>query len=503
MSKTNRMYKVFMTVMVTIIAGLLLACGVIAIQKSMKLNLSFQANPNFLFEVYIQKEGEGTANLVFRNFEDTANSKEIVMQNGFSTLQSNTLSADGSFFTTYGDEFSIIIANYTTTMGISVSVTSTATIEGGGDGVPAEITAITSSAVKYSGSGDAAEVKFNVANTAVYPQQTLLEITFAELTTLDVSFSGENTSTGNVEATINYGSAYSQTLTAQDGYVFDENITVTGVEEGGYSWTPNGQTGVFTITDWSKVTGPISINVNAVQSGYKITFNANGGSGSMPNATVAEGDSYTLPANTFTNSPHEFISWNTAADGSGTSYVSGAVITSEKINEILKENTIIFYAQWTYTATFVITTGTGYAKYVGFVITNDSELTFSFGTWYELQHNVAPNSTPIADMQSGTDCYYKETYYDTESQVFTSSHQVAPGDFIFIFGNAYSQDKTKAYVANLSEYYTAPSIDCKNIWAHSSSYSDYIIGIEYVMPSRDIQFNAFTSTYIIGSSPAP
>ena len=306
MSKTNRMYKIFMTVMVTIIAGLLLACGVIAVKNSMRVKMSIPANPNFLIEIYIQKDGSETQNLVFKNFG------EVQIQNGISGLNANTLVASDNFITLYGGDFSIIIKNYTTTMGINVSVTSTATIEGGGDGVPAEITAVTSSAVKYSGSGDAAEVKFNVANKAVYPQQTLLEITFAELTTLDVSFSTENTSTGNVETTINYGSAYSQTLTAQDGYVFDENITVTGVEEGGYSWTPNGQTGVFTITDWSKVTGPISINVNAVQNTYTITFNANGGNFEDSSTTYSEavtvGTNYSLPTAP-TKDGYSFLGW--------------------------------------------------------------------------------------------------------------------------------------------------------------------------------------------------
>ena len=278
----------------------------------------------FLTAIYIQKDGENTQNLVFKNFG------EVHIQNGFSGLNANTLVASDDFITLYGGDFSIIIKNYTTTMGINVSVTSTATIEGGGDGVPAEITAVTSSAVKYSGSGDAAEVKFNVANKAVFPQQTLLEITFAELTTLDVSFSTENTSTGNVETTINYGSAYSQTLTAQDGYVFDENITVTGVEEGGYSWTPNGRTGVFAITDWSKVTGPISINVNAVQNTYTITFNANGGnfedSATTYSETVTGGANYSLPTAP-TKDGYSFLGWATSSGATSATWAADSTST--------------------------------------------------------------------------------------------------------------------------------------------------------------------------------
>ena len=264
MSKANKLYKIFMTSMIVIIAGLLLACGVIAVKNSMRVKMSIPANPNFLIEIYIQKDGSEIQNLVFKNYD------EIKIQNGISGINANTLIASDDFITRYGGDFSIIIKNYTTTMGILASITSTATMDGDVPGVPAEITAVKAIAAAYDAVVE--EAKFQIANKAVLPQQTLLEIKLEELKTLDVSFSGENTSTGDSNATIDYGSAYSQTFTAQDGYAFDSSITVTGVEEGGYSWTPSGQTGVFTITDWSKVTGPISINVNAVQNTYTITF---------------------------------------------------------------------------------------------------------------------------------------------------------------------------------------------------------------------------------------
>lgn len=47
----------------------------------------------------------------------------------------------------------------------------------------------------------------------------------------------------------------------------------------------------------------------------------------------------TVSANTFTRSGFIFTGWNTAADGSGTSYAPGAVLTLT--------NNITLYAQWT------------------------------------------------------------------------------------------------------------------------------------------------------------
>ena len=60
---------------------------------------------------------------------------------------------------------------------------------------------------------------------------------------------------------------------------------------------------------------------------YTITYNANGGSGTM-NATTAAAP--TVVANTFTApTGKEFKEWNTEEDGSGTSYAEGAEVTSD------------------------------------------------------------------------------------------------------------------------------------------------------------------------------
>ena len=73
---------------------------------------------------------------------------------------------------------------------------------------------------------------------------------------------------------------------------------------------------------------------------YTITFNANGGTGSMADiAGICPSGSQTLTANTFTNSGYDFVGWNTQADGNGTSYANEATISSITSN-------ITLYAQW-------------------------------------------------------------------------------------------------------------------------------------------------------------
>ena len=74
---------------------------------------------------------------------------------------------------------------------------------------------------------------------------------------------------------------------------------------------------------------------------YYVTFNANGGSGTMANQEFEEGVAQNLAANSFTRANYTFDGWNTKADGTGTSYADTASIT-------LTES-ITLYAQWTYT----------------------------------------------------------------------------------------------------------------------------------------------------------
>ncbi|MBR0452858.1 MAG: InlB B-repeat-containing protein [Bacteroidales bacterium] len=69
-----------------------------------------------------------------------------------------------------------------------------------------------------------------------------------------------------------------------------------------------------------------------------ITFDANGGEGTMSAQTFEEGVSQALAANTFSRSGYYFSGWNTAPDASGTSYTDGQEIT-------LTED-VTLYAQW-------------------------------------------------------------------------------------------------------------------------------------------------------------
>ncbi len=71
---------------------------------------------------------------------------------------------------------------------------------------------------------------------------------------------------------------------------------------------------------------------------HTITFNANGGTGSMDVVRVKDGESITLSTNEFTYAKAEFAGWNTAANGSGTAYADKGTVKPTA--------NITLYAQW-------------------------------------------------------------------------------------------------------------------------------------------------------------
>jgi hypothetical protein len=60
---------------------------------------------------------------------------------------------------------------------------------------------------------------------------------------------------------------------------------------------------------------------------YTVTFNANGGDGIMDEQAVVYGRDAILSTNTFTRVGHDFVGWNTAADGSGSTYADNHAFT--------------------------------------------------------------------------------------------------------------------------------------------------------------------------------
>lgn len=96
---------------------------------------------------------------------------------------------------------------------------------------------------------------------------------------------------------------------------------------------------------------------------YTVTFNPNGGNGSMSAQTFTEGESQVLNHNEYIREGYSFSAWNTASDGTGGQYSDGQSITVT--------SDMILYAQWTgnpVTVTFDANGGEGFMNPQSFIV---------------------------------------------------------------------------------------------------------------------------------------
>ena len=94
------------------------------------------------------------------------------------------------------------------------------------------------------------------------------------------------------------------------------------------------------------------------ESKYTVSFNANGGTGTMSSQAISRDIATALKANTFTKTGYTFAGWNTKADGTGANYTDKQSVT----NLAAHNGTITLYAKWTpntYTINFHANGGTG------------------------------------------------------------------------------------------------------------------------------------------------
>ena len=152
--------------------------------------------------------------------------------------------------------------------------------------------------------------------------------------TINYQYEGGGQAAATYTGSVAYGATYSVTSPSITGYTPDK-ATVSG----------------------TMGAGNVEVTVTYMANTYSVKFDANGGSSTMANQSFTYGVAQALTANGFTRTGYTFAGWNTAADGSGTSYTNGQSVS----NLTSAENGIVtLYAQWTtnqYTITFVANGG--------------------------------------------------------------------------------------------------------------------------------------------------
>ena len=118
------------------------------------------------------------------------------------------------------------------------------------------------------------------------------------------------------------------------------SLVKTGYSFNGWNTEPNGSGSHYNAGGTFNISANTTLYAEWSVNQYTLTYNANGGSGSLPSGgTYDYGTKVDVASgNELSNDPLVFGGWNTANDGSGEKYVAGSKIT-------ISENTTL-YATW-------------------------------------------------------------------------------------------------------------------------------------------------------------
>lgn len=148
-----------------------------------------------------------------------------------------------------------------------------------------------------------------------------------------------------ISYTFNGNTIYTQTFSKE--YTIQENDIPTELSKRGYNFVGYGEKGTKTRAEVATY-----LNENATATEYQVkfelinytvTYNGNGGSGSVDEGTYSIENTYIVLANGFTNPGYKFVGWNTSSDGLGTSFNVGDSIG---YYTFATPNNITLYAQW-------------------------------------------------------------------------------------------------------------------------------------------------------------
>jgi len=187
-----------------------------------------------------------------------------------------------------------------------------------------------------NGSGTAYNWNGTVLSPATFTMSSASVTLYAQWTinSYTVSYDANGGSGAPSSQTSNYNTSItvSATVPARSGYTF-----------GGWNTAANGSGSDYSSSTSLVVTANVTLYAKWSVNTYSISYDANGGSGAPVTASgVQFSASITVSATVPTRSGYTFGGWNTAANGSGTSYASGASI-------VMPANNVSLYAQWTAT----------------------------------------------------------------------------------------------------------------------------------------------------------
>lgn len=157
--------------------------------------------------------------------------------------------------------------------------------------------------------------------------------------TVKYSANGGSNAPASTSHTYGVSKKLTTSVPTRTGYTF-KNWN-TKADGSGTSYA--GGTNAATVTNLTATNnGTVTLYAQWTAITYSVKYNANGGTGTMANSSHVYGTAKALTANAFTRQGHVFKNWNTASDGSGTSYADKASVKNLRSTA----GTANLYAQW-------------------------------------------------------------------------------------------------------------------------------------------------------------
>ena len=314
-AKRKRIYEIIIFSLVIVLTSLCAYMGITAIQKQMKLNMSFQMNPSIYVKVEIYNTSTSKYETIFQNTNETEIKSGVI-------LSGNTLQFANDYATTLGTSLKMKVTSLNEGITMLTEFSGASVTSGGNT--------ITATATTY-----------NVASD---------ELTVSTLSNLTIQFSQAFSITetvSNADIT-SYTNAYKI-----DGVYYakaGETPTFTFTSEDYYTNPPAGLTaegtaysyagGIMTLTE---ISGNATIKGEASASSYTITYDTDGGSAVSAQNYTYKADTITLAAAP-TKANYDFNGWKVSATvGSwieGATYTAGQTITADMHGDV----TLV--AQW-------------------------------------------------------------------------------------------------------------------------------------------------------------
>ena len=312
--KRKRIYEVLIISLIVVLLSLCAYMGIVAAGKSMKLNLSFTANPLVYCQLKIDEE------VIFDNLTSK-------IGDGVEDISGNVLTFNKEkFASTMGVEsFNLKISNYVETGSAILVEFGNASVNGktnysaliGSEG------ALTFSITPI----DLVQIKMTKVIGVVLSNDSGVTFDF-ENSNLNITSKGEYylIRDNDLKVQISVHQDYKNPKYALNN---GENVNIENDQfEISYNSLKNNIN--------------ISLTLQTSERIYTIHFNANGGTGTMASVEVPVNKDYYLPANIYEKEEEVFRNWNTSSNGSGTTYLNKA-----KIKNLVAENQeITLYAQW-------------------------------------------------------------------------------------------------------------------------------------------------------------